>query len=106
VNAVISVRISTMMHNASGKTNSHAGSAYWFTIKAPRLTSEMCEASWPLDKSEGSAAELRESSGLAAVVTNELQEPLRIAVFDCDTYLVREHGFARQYNWMDAGSKI
>lgn len=90
-----------MMRNASGDPNVRAGPADWFTIEAPRVRLEMCELSWTLDRSEESATEFRESSGLAAVVTNGSKEPLRIAVFHCDTYLVREQDFARQYDWMD-----
>jgi len=89
------------MRNASGQPNERAGSSDWFTIEVPSVALEVCEASWSLDNAKTGAYELREASGLAAFVNVGSPEPLQTAVFHCNTFLIREFDFKRQYDWMD-----
>jgi hypothetical protein len=53
------------------------------------------------DRDEADAASLREASGLGAVVTYRSKMTLKTAVEVCDTYLLREFDFARQYDRHD-----
>jgi len=86
------------MRNASGIQNHYAGTISSFTIRATGVNFKKCERSWSLDKSEGKARKLRESSGLAAVVTGESNTSFRTAVQDCNTYFIRELGYMRQFD--------
>jgi hypothetical protein len=92
------------MRNASGKQNHYAGSISWFTIRATGVNLKKCEQSWSLDKSEGKARKLRESSGLAAVVTGESNVSFRTAVQNCNTYLIGELGYKRQFDRCEVDS--
>ncbi len=89
------------MRNASGQPNHYAGTVALFTIKATGVNLRMCERSWSFDKEEGEAAQLREASGLAAVVTAKSDMGLRVAAENCDTFFLREHGYTRQFDRYD-----
>jgi hypothetical protein len=65
----------------------------------------MCERSWALDTAEGEASGLREQSGLAAVVTFKSTMGLREATENCNTFLMREHHYARQFDRYDDDEK-
>jgi hypothetical protein len=93
------------MRNASGQPNHHAGSVSSFTINATGVSLKLCEQSWSFDKEEGEASQLREESGLAAVVTAKSNIPLRIAAENCATFFLREHGYMRQFDSYDEGEK-
>ena len=47
---------------------------------------------------------LRESSGLAVVVTGESNMGLRTATENCNTYLIRELGYKRQFDRYEVDS--
>jgi hypothetical protein len=86
----------------SAKRGSHyTGSRDFFTIKAPLVSVEDCEASWAKDEGEGDASSLREASGLGALVTYRSKSVLKRAAEICDTYLLRELDYARQYERHD-----
>jgi len=91
------------MRNASGKPNHLAGTVISFTIKATGVNLKICEQSWSVDAEEDKASELREASGLAAVVTAKSKMPLREAAENCNTFLIREHGYKRQFDRHDDG---
>jgi hypothetical protein len=92
------------MRNASGHSNVHAGTVSWFTIKATGVNLKVCQQSWSLDRAEGEAGNLRESSGLAAVVTGESSFALRTAVDKCNIYLIGELGYKRQFDRYEVDS--
>src|SRR6266404_2942864 len=94
------------MRNASGQPNHHAGTVSSFTIKATGVNPKMCEQSWSFDKEEGEAAQSREASGLAAVVTAKSNIALREAVENCATFFLREHGYMRQFDKYDGGNYL
>jgi hypothetical protein len=89
------------MERSAKSGNHYTGSSDWFTIKAPIVSSQDCESSWAKDRDEGHAAGLREASGLGAVVTHRSKMTLKRAAEDCDTYLLRELDYARQYERQD-----
>lgn len=93
------------MRNASGKPNHLAGTVSSFTIKATGVNLKICEQSWSVDAAEGKASGLREASGLAAVVTAKSKMPLREAAENCNTFLIREHDYKRQFDRYDDGEK-
>lgn len=94
------------MRNASGNPNHVAGTVGSFTIKATGVSLKMCEQSWSFDKAEGEASQLREASGLAAVVTSKSNMALRIAADTCDIFFLREHGYTKQFDRYDEGSYL
>jgi len=94
------------MRNASGKPNVMAGTLRVFTIKATAVSLKMCEESWSFDTAEGEAAELREESGLAAVVTAKSKMPLREAADNCATFFLTEQGYMRQFDRYDKGTYL
>lgn len=91
----------SMMRNASGHPNHGAGTVNWFTIKATGVSFKACERSWSFDPEEGEATVLREASGLAAVVTANSPTSLRVAAENCNTFLISEHGYKRQFDRWD-----
>jgi hypothetical protein len=93
------------MRNASGNPNHYAGTVGVFTIKATGVNLKMCEQSWSFDKAEGEAFELREASGLAAVVTAKSNMALRVAADNCAGFFLREHGYMRQFDRFDIDEK-
>src|SRR5438876_2037415 len=94
------------MRNASGQPNHYAGTVGLFTIKATGVNLKMCEQSWTFDKEEDEASQLREASGLAAVVTAKSNMALRVAAENCDTFFLREHGYTRQFDRSDEGNYL
>jgi hypothetical protein len=93
------------MRNASGHPNFYAGTVGSFSIKATSVSLKMCEQSWTLDNSEGVASSLREASGLAAVITHKSKMSLRISAENCNTFLIREFNYKRQFDRYDDEGK-
>src|ERR1700676_1823692 len=94
------------MRNASGQANHYAGTVGCFTIKASAVNMKVCEQSWSFDAWEKEKnPDFRVSSGLAAVVTGKSKMELRMAAENCDTYLIRESGYARQFDRYDNSDK-
>jgi hypothetical protein len=93
------------VRNASGQPNHYAGTVSVFTIRATGVNLKVCEHSWALDPNEGEAANLRGASGLAALVTSKSRMPLREAAENCNTFLIREHGYKRQFDRYDDDQK-
>jgi hypothetical protein len=93
------------MRNASGEPNHLAGTISSFTIKATGVNFKVCEQSWSVDEADPKASGLREASGLAALVTAKSKMPLREAAENCNSFLIREHGYKRQFDRYDDDEK-